>query len=86
MDENGTLTLKTKYDNEYLVISLSDTGRGIPEDELNKIFHPFFTTKQRGTGLGLSIAWRIIEAHNGRIKVKNNEDKGATFTVYLPLG
>ena len=65
-------------------IMLADSGKGIPTDNLNRIFNPFFTTRQQGTGLGLSITQRIVEQHNGEISVMSSTGKGATFTITLP--
>ena len=67
------------------VITISDTGRGIPAEHLPNIFRPFYTTKGNGTGLGLSLARRIIEEHHGRIEVASSSGKGTTFSVTLPL-
>ncbi|MFZ3264942.1 MAG: ATP-binding protein [Terriglobales bacterium] len=67
------------------VITVSDTGRGIPAEHLSNIFRPFFTTKGNGTGLGLSLARRIVEEHHGRIEVASSTGKGTTFSVMLPL-
>ena len=64
---------------------MSDTGPGIPESIQDKIFQPFFSTKEEGTGLGLSIATRIIEDHGGRLDLESNENEGATFIITLPL-
>jgi two-component system sensor histidine kinase PilS (NtrC family) len=69
---------------EWLKISISDSGHGISSQEKEKIFEPFFTTKETGTGLGLSIVHKIIENHNGMIKVESEEGKGSTFTILLP--
>lgn len=66
-------------------IEISDTGPGIPEDALDKVFLPFFTTKNKGTGLGLALVHKIILSHNGHIMVANNRQKGARFTVILPV-
>lgn len=66
-------------------IIVSDTGRGIPETYIDKIFDPFFTTRDRGTGLGLAIVYRIVESYRGNISVKSQENKGTSFTIYLPL-
>jgi len=68
-----------------LILEISDNGQGIPPDHLNKIFLPFFTTKETGTGLGLALVHKIILSHNGRIEVKNQEEGGACFTLTLPL-
>jgi two-component system NtrC family sensor kinase len=69
-------------------ISVTDTGHGIPSENLDKIFDPFFTTKDvgQGTGLGLSVSLGIIERHGGSIQVQSTMGKGSTFTIWLPLG
>jgi signal transduction histidine kinase len=67
------------------IIELSDNGPGIPEAILEKVFQPFFTTKEEGTGLGLSIASRIIEEHRGRLEVNSTEGQGTTFRILLPI-
>ncbi len=69
-----------------VVIRVSDTGPGIPESVRDKVFQPFFSTKEEGTGLGLSIATRIIEEHGGRLELEAKEHKGAMFSITLPLG
>lgn len=86
MDENGTLSIKTYLDDNFCYASVSDTGRGIPGDILQKIFVPFFTTKAsgEGTGLGLTVSKAIIEQHKGELLVETSE-KGSTFIVKLPL-
>lgn len=74
-----------KDEGEDAVITVSDTGRGIPAEHLPNIFRPFYTTKGNGTGLGLSLARRIVEEHHGRIEVESSSGKGTTFSVMLPL-
>lgn len=85
--EKGKVKIKTYTDVNWIYIKISDTGRGIPRENLNKIFDPGFTTKGVGvgTGLGLSICYSIIEKHKGMITVKSKVDKGTEFTVALPL-
>ena len=70
-----------------VAISIVDTGCGIPEKNLKRIFDPFFTSKDvgKGTGLGLSVSHGIVEAHGGLIDVQSKVGEGSTFTVYLPL-
>ncbi len=87
IEKQGEITIKTWYDNGYIYISISDTGKGIPPENLNRIFEPFFTTKEvgKGTGLGLSIAYDIARKHNGDIIVKSEFGKGTTFTVKIPV-
>ena len=81
----GKVTLKLTQQEEHVVISVTDTGRGIPPENLANIFRPFYTTKGQGTGLGLSLARRIVEDHGGRINVTSTPGTGTEFTVVLPL-
>lgn len=67
-------------------IEVSDTGKGMPKEMLDKIFEPFYTTKEKGTGLGLSIVYNIVKKHGGNITVESTEGKGTTFTITLPRG
>lgn len=67
------------------MVTIEDTGEGIPESALSHIFDPFFTTKAQGTGLGLSVAHGIINEHRGLIDVKSEEGKGTIFTLVFPL-
>jgi signal transduction histidine kinase len=69
----------------YAWVKISDTGHGIAEDFLSKIFYPFFTTKEKGSGIGLAIAQKIIDSHRGSIDVESEVGKGTTFTIKLPL-
>jgi signal transduction histidine kinase len=69
-----------------VVIRVSDNGPGIPESLRDKVFQPFFSSKEEGTGLGLSIATRIIEDHGGRLELESKPNEGATFIIILPLG
>ena len=82
----GDITLKTKVQDENIIIEISDTGSGIPRENLDKIFDPFFTTKEvgKGTGLGLSVSHGIIKKHNGAIKASSKLGQGTTFTITLP--
>lgn len=66
-------------------IAVQDTGAGMPEDVKNKIFEPFFSTKEEGIGLGLSIAQRIVEEHRGVIRVETAPEKGTTFFLRFPV-
>jgi signal transduction histidine kinase len=70
---------------EWLEIWISDTGPGIPEGDLEKVFHPFFTTKDEGTGLGLAISQKMIEEHGGIIRLLSQAGKGTTCRIFLPL-
>jgi signal transduction histidine kinase len=70
---------------EEAVIEVSDNGSGISEEDLGRIFHPFFTTTKGGTGLGLPAVRRIVRAHGGRVEVKSSLGIGSTFELYLPI-
>ncbi|OPX41622.1 MAG: hypothetical protein B1H13_01100 [Desulfobacteraceae bacterium 4484_190.3] len=87
--EGGILTIETRSlsADSIIMISLTDTGAGIPEENLSKLFEPFFTTKKKGkgVGLGLSVAYGIVEEHGGTIKVESKPGKGTTFRVLLPV-
>ena len=78
---------QSKKDNGKVVINVADNGNGIPQNIVDKIFQPFFTTKPtgQGTGLGLSLSYDIIKAHGGEIKVKSKEGEGSEFIIQLPL-
>ena len=87
MGAEGTITItSSSLDHNWVEIKISDTGTGIPQENLNKVFSPFFTTKTpgKGTGLGLSITYGIIKMHHGQIGVQSQEGKGTTFTITLP--
>lgn len=84
MHKGGVLTFSTNCEGGYATIGITDTGRGISDKDMIKIFDPFYTTKQGGTGLGLSICYAIIASHNGFINVRSK--RGSTcFTVKLPV-
>jgi two-component system, sporulation sensor kinase E len=85
MTTGGTLTLQTGETSDGVWASVADTGGGIPQEQINRIFEPFYTTKKKGSGLGLMIVQRIIRAHNGRIELESNAGRGTTFRVWLPL-
>ena len=85
MSTNGTLTLQTGETDDGVWVSVADTGGGIPQEQVNRIFEPFYTTKKKGTGLGLMIVQRIVRAHNGRIELESHVGRGTTFRIWLPL-
>ena len=85
MTKGGTLSLQTAESSDGVWVSVSDTGGGIPQEQLNRIFEPFFTTKKKGTGLGLMIVQRIVRAHGGRIELESQVGRGTTFRIQLPL-
>ncbi len=85
--DHGTITIQTRKDNGDILIRITDTGEGIPEEIQNQIFDPFFTTKEvgSGTGLGLSVSYKIIESHKGSIVIENSTKMGTTFAIRLPI-
>jgi two-component system NtrC family sensor kinase len=89
MDGQGELRVSTRVlsGEDFVEVVVSDTGRGIPEEEIEHIFDPFFTTKEvgHGTGLGLAISFGIVKEHSGSISVESEIGKGTTFTLRLPL-
>jgi len=85
MPQGGNLKIKSlPSTGDFMDILISDTGHGISEDIKDKIFFPFFTTKEQGTGLGLAIVHKIVVSHGGSISVDSSE-KGTTFSIRLPL-
>jgi PAS domain S-box-containing protein len=86
-DSGGKISVSTTFipENEVVEIAISDTGKGIPAENIEKIFDPFFTTRESGTGLGLAIAHGIVERHGGSIHVKSKPGSGAIFTIRLPV-
>jgi two-component system NtrC family sensor kinase len=87
MPGGGELNISTAVngDPQRIVVTIKDTGYGITQEEMNKIFEPFYTSKKTGTGLGLSISYGIIKSHGGEIEVKSNNEKGTAFLIYLPV-
>ena len=85
MTEEGTLGVQLDQDDSYINLKVSDTGPGIPPENLPNIFDPFFTTNSRGTGLGLSVVLRIVKTYKGKIEVEKSDASGTTFSVRLPL-
>jgi signal transduction histidine kinase len=84
MPHGGRLTISARRQEERIDISVTDTGDGIPRENLQHIMEPLFTTKARGIGLGLAMARAIVEKHNGQLAVESEPGRGATFTVSLP--
>ncbi|MEK6581399.1 MAG: ATP-binding protein [Nitrospirota bacterium] len=83
MPDGGELSVSTRESDNFIEIIFRDTGVGISQENIGKVFYPFFTTKDEGTGLGLAIAYRIIEEHNGKINITSN-NSGTTFKVVIP--
>ncbi len=85
MTKGGVLTIETGQTDDDVWIAISDTGGGIPLDVMNRIFEPFYTTKQKGSGLGLMIVNRIVRDHRGRIELESKVGEGTVFKIRLPL-
>jgi signal transduction histidine kinase len=85
MPDGGDLKIAAKRMEDSALVSIQDTGVGIPEENMDKIFQPLFSTKAKGQGLGLSVCKRLVEAHDGSITFKSKVGKGSTFTVEIPL-
>ena len=87
MPQGGRITISTGIADGAVMMKVRDTGRGIKEEHLDRIFELFFTTQEvgKGTGLGLSVTYGIVEQHGGQVEVQSKEGQGATFTIYLPV-
>jgi PAS domain S-box-containing protein len=85
IDGEGCIDVRVRVEGSTAVIEVEDTGRGISEADLPRIFNPFFTTRPEGTGLGLPAVRRIARAHGGRVDVSSTPDRGSTFTIRLPI-
>jgi len=85
MPNGGKLTIRASKKEETTLISVEDTGEGISDANLSKLFTPLFTTKAKGQGFGLPVCKRMVEAHDGNITVESEVGKGSTFTIKIPL-
>ena len=85
MTQGDTLTLTTLADDDGVWVHVADTGGGISQEKINRIFQPYFTTKEKGTGLGLMIVQRIVREHGGRIELESHTGRGTTFRLWFPL-
>ena len=83
-DTGGELTIRLQNEGDHVLVSVSDTGVGVPSESTSQIFDAFYTTKSQGTGMGLAISRSIIEAHSGRLWASTNGTRGATFHFTLP--
>jgi two-component system, NtrC family, nitrogen regulation sensor histidine kinase NtrY len=84
MPKGGTLTLRTRRDDGKVAVEVCDTGSGLTPEECERIFTPYYTSKQHGTGLGLAIVQSVVSDHGGRISVHSEPGKGTTFVIELP--
>lgn len=85
MQGGGTLTISARAEGDEVVVTFTDTGCGISEENIDRIFDPFYSTKPNGTGLGLFVSYGIIQGHHGTIEVESKEGRGTTFQVRLPI-
>jgi len=83
--DNGEVSVKVSGKEDTLRVEIADIGNGIDPESMDKLFEPFFTTRSKGTGLGLTYALQVVKAHNGTITARNRRDRGACFSVALPL-
>jgi signal transduction histidine kinase len=86
IDGEGTVSVSASPEGPDQIISVRDTGCGIPAEALDRVFWPFYTTKEKGTGLGLAVAAQIMESHGGALEVESAVGKGSTFRIRLPKG
>jgi len=84
MPQGGTLTLRTRDGDGKVLIEIADTGSGFTPEECERIFTPYYTSKQHGTGLGLAIVQSVVSDHGGRIRVQSQPGQGTTFVIELP--
>ncbi|HUW96809.1 MAG TPA: ATP-binding protein, partial [Anaerolineae bacterium] len=85
MPQGGNLTIEARASNDEVCLSVTDTGVGIAEENMAKLFEPLFSTKSRGVGLGLAVSKMLVEANGGSIEVESEEGRGSTFTLILPV-
>ena len=85
MPDGGSLTVSAQRHGAEALLSISDNGRGMTEEEARLLFVPFFTTKSDGTGLGLAYTQRVVNEHGGKINCATARGKGSTFSIQLPL-
>jgi two-component system nitrogen regulation sensor histidine kinase NtrY len=87
IERDGEIKIQTSYDPKLQMVRLevSDNGCGIPDEDKGRLFEPYYSTKKSGTGLGLTIVNAIVADHNGYIRVRDNEPKGTTFLIELPV-
>jgi signal transduction histidine kinase len=84
MPQGGELTIRTATLGDRIELSVSDTGSGLTSEECERLFTPYYTTKQHGTGLGLAIVQSVVSDHGGKISVASTKEKGTTFRIELP--
>jgi signal transduction histidine kinase len=85
MPSGGSLLLRTGHHDGAVTLSVSDTGSGLTREECERLFTPYYTTKQHGTGLGLAIVQSVVSDHHGKITVESEPGRGSTFRIELPV-
>ena len=85
MPEGGKLRVQTVQKRNELLLKIEDTGVGIPDENMDKIFEPYFTTKDFGSGLGLTLVYKIVKEHLGDIEIKSKVGEGTSFTLSFPI-
>lgn len=85
MTPGGIIHIRTWHNDEFVYMTVEDTGSGIPANMIHKIFEPYFTTKVDGTGLGLTMSYKVVKEHGGDIRVQSEQGKGTCFTISLPI-
>jgi len=83
-NQKGIIEIKTEKDENNIIIKIKDNGPGMPEEEINKILNPFYTSKEKGTGLGLYITYKLVKKYNGEIKIESKAGEGTEFTLTFP--
>jgi len=84
VDRMGTIKVSTREEQDWVVVEISDDGIGLTRRELDRIFDPFYTTKDEANGLGLTISKRIVKTHGGCIQIHSKKHSGSTFSIHLP--
>ncbi len=84
MLDGGNINVKAQFLNNQFHISIQDEGEGIPQEQIEKLGEPFYTTKPNGTGLGLMVTKKIVEEHNGQLEIESTLEKGTTINIILP--
>ena len=85
MPDGGELTIGTWREGKQALLRVSDSGKGMSEEQVKRVFEPFYTTKKEGTGLGLALVQQIATEHGGHIECESASGKGSTFTIFLPM-
>jgi len=85
MESGGELLIRAATDGELLRVEFTDSGKGISQESLRRLFEPYYTTKEQGTGLGLLIAQKIMRSHQGSVEIKSAEGRGTTVSLVFPL-